>query len=57
MTSHELAQQLLAMEDLPVVHHYYFHEGFQDDGMNWKHEVTLLQEGDTLLLTTGDYLE
>lgn len=56
-TTHELARELLKLPDMEVVHHYYFHEDFRDDGLNWYSEVELLREGDKYLITTGDMID
>jgi len=57
MTTHELARLLLSGENLPVVHHYYHHEDFEDEGYNWTSEIKILKDKGVILLSTGDLVD
>lgn len=56
-TTHELAKYLLSKEDCPVKHHFYYHEDFDDHGMDWLHSVEVVYKGGEIHLTTGEFLE
>lgn len=42
MTTHELARQLLAMDDVPVVHHYVYDDSYNDIYADCYSEVEII---------------
>ena len=57
ITTHELARQLLAMEDIPVIHHFHHQDGFEDNPFDY-YSVPLLEAVDGVVtITTGRVLD
>jgi hypothetical protein len=55
-TTHQLAKELLALPDVMVVHHYYMHEDFDDDGYHcYSEPVVELCDG-ILYMMEGEFV-
>lgn len=57
MTTHELAKQLLAMEDVPVIHHYNHMDGFEDNPFDYYSDIELVVEDENVYITSGGVLD
>lgn len=56
-TTHQLAEYLLTRKERPVRHHYYYHENFNDNGMDFVSTVNLELVDGKVYITTGELLE
>ena len=57
MTTHELARQLLEMDDIPVVHHFHHQDGFEDNPWDYYSNVNIFVQDGCVYLSEGDRLD
>lgn len=59
MTTHELARQLLELEDVPVVHTYTHWDNYDDNPCEYQQTIgtNLLQDDNGNLIEVGLYTE